>query len=421
MLCTRFQFADMIFIFYILAAALIFLSYKSFRGGVSYLNYFKSELAKPCSEFTPFASIIAPCKGLDADLDENLSALFRQDYPKYEVIFVVDYENDKAVSVIRGLILRNNTETTTNVKNSFFAKLVIADKAYNSGQKVENLREAVLHLHGETKVIALVDSDARPAEDWLRNLVAPLEDARVGAATGYRWFISNKLNFASELLSVWNASIASALGKNTDSNFCWGGSMAIRRDVFETLNIREKWRGTLSDDFTVTRALNEASMPIYFVPQALTASIEDCSFRELLEFTTRQIKITRFYAPKLWLMSFVGSGLFNLVLVWSVLIVIFSRRNDATVCAAIITLSLVSLFSVGKAFLRLKAIKLVLRDYKPDLNRQYWAQNTLWVLAQALFFYNSLAALLSRRMTWRGITYDMISPNKTTIIRGKDA
>ncbi|MDQ3491235.1 MAG: glycosyltransferase, partial [Acidobacteriota bacterium] len=253
----------MIFIFYILAAALIFLSYKSFRGGVSYLNYFKSELAKPCSEFTPFASIIAPCKGLDADLDENLSALFRQDYPKYEVIFVVDYENDKAVSVIRGLILRNNTETTTNVKNSFFAKLVIADKAYNSGQKVENLREAVLHLHGETKVIALVDSDARPAEDWLRNLVAPLEDARVGAATGYRWFISNKLNFASELLSVWNASIASALGKNTDSNFCWGGSMAIRRDVFETLNIREKWRGTLSDDFTVTRALNEASMPIY--------------------------------------------------------------------------------------------------------------------------------------------------------------
>ncbi len=421
MLCTRFQFADMIFIFYILAAALIFLSYKSFRGGVSYLNYFKSELAKPCSEFTPFASIIAPCKGLDADLDENLSALFRQDYPKYEVIFVVDYENDKAVSVIRGLILRNNTETTTNVKNSFFAKLVIADKAYNSGQKVENLREAVLHLHGETKVIALVDSDARPAEDWLRNLVAPLEDARVGAATGYRWFISNKLNFASELLSVWNASIASALGKNTDSNFCWGGSMAIRRDVFETLNIREKWRGTLSDDFTVTRALNEASMPIYFVPQALTASIEDCSFRELLEFTTRQIKITRFYAPKLWLMSFVGSGLFNLVLVWSVLIVIFSRRNDATVCAAIITLSLVSLFSVGKAFLRLKAIKLVLRDYKPDLNRQYWAQNTLWVLAQALFFYNSLAALLSRRMTWRGITYDMISPNKTKIIRGKDA
>ncbi|MDQ3220228.1 MAG: glycosyltransferase, partial [Acidobacteriota bacterium] len=383
--------------------------------------YFKSELAKPCSEFTPFASIIAPCKGLDADLDENLSALFRQDYPKYEVIFVVDYENDKAVSVIRGLILRNNTETTTNVKNSFFAKLVIADKAYNSGQKVENLREAVLHLHGETKVIALVDSDARPAEDWLRNLVAPLEDARVGAATGYRWFISNKLNFASELLSVWNASIASALGKNTDSNFCWGGSMAIRRDVFETLNIREKWRGTLSDDFTVTRALNEASMPIYFVPQALTASIEDCSFRELLEFTTRQIKITRFYAPKLWLMSFVGSGLFNLVLVWSVLIVIFSRRNDATVCAAIITLSLVSLFSVGKAFLRLKAIKLVLRDYKPDLNRQYWAQNTLWVLAQALFFYNSLAALLSRRMTWRGITYDMISPNKTKIIRGKDA
>jgi len=437
----------MIFIFYILAAALIFLSYKSFRGGVSYLNYFKSELAKPCSEFTPFASIIAPCKGLDEDLDENLSALFRQDYTNYEVIFVVDDENDDALGVIRDLIKLHNPETQkprTNLntdksneqpalilsssasqrlcgENSVSVKLVIAGKASGSSQKVENLREAVLHVSNDTKAFVFVDSDVKPDNAWLRNLVAPLKNENVGAATGYRWFISKKPTFASELRSVWNASIASALGANTKSNFCWGGSMAIRRDVFETLNIREKWSGTLSDDFTVTRALNEASMPIYFVPQALTPSIEDCSFPKLLEFTTRQIKITRFYAPKLWLMSFVGSGLFNLVLVWSVLIVIFSRRNDATVCAAIITLSLVSLFSVGKAFLRLKAIKLVLRDYKPDLNRQYWAQNTLWVLAQALFFYNSLAALLSRRMTWRGITYDMISPNKTKIIRGKDA
>ena len=29
--------------------------------------------------------------------------------------------------------------------------------------------------------------------------------------------------------------------------------MAIRRDVFENINMREKWRGTLSDDFAVTQ------------------------------------------------------------------------------------------------------------------------------------------------------------------------
>ena len=80
----------MIFIFYILAATLIYFSYRSFRGGVNYLNYFKHELARPPSDFMPFTTVIVPCKGLDQGLSENLEALLVQDYPNYEVIFVVD-------------------------------------------------------------------------------------------------------------------------------------------------------------------------------------------------------------------------------------------------------------------------------------------------------------------------------------------
>ena len=87
-------------LFYILAILLIFLSYKSFRGGVDYLDYFKSELVKPRSEFMPFASIIVPCKGLDDGLRENLSVLLEQEYPDYEVIFVVDDRNDAAAPII---------------------------------------------------------------------------------------------------------------------------------------------------------------------------------------------------------------------------------------------------------------------------------------------------------------------------------
>ena len=299
----------MIFIFYILAALLLFLSYKSFRGGIAYLNFFKSELAKSRSGFTPFASIIVPCRGIDNELEINLSRLFRQDYPAYEVIFVVDDEADAAVPVIEDV-------SREAAKDAVTTKLVIAAKANESSQKVENLREAASHVSDNSRVFVFVDSDARPGENWLRNLVAPLQDETIGAATGYRWFFSQQQTFASEMRAVWNASIASALGPNTKTNFCWGGSMAIRRDVFEKLGILEKWRGTLSDDFTVTRAMNEANLPIYFVPQALIASIESCTFAGLLEFTTRQMKITRVYASKLWVMSFFGSGLFNLVLVW---------------------------------------------------------------------------------------------------------
>lgn len=396
----------MIFVFYFFAVVLIWLSFKSFRGGIAYLRFFKSELAKPRSEFTPFVTVIVPCRGLDEGLEQNLAALFDQDYPDYEVIFVVDDREDPAAAVIENISREN-----ANLKT----KLIVADKTIESSQKVENLREAVLHIADGSKVLVFVDSDARPAKDWLASLVAPLEDEQIGGTTGYRWFISPTPSFASEMRAAWNASIASALGPDTGSNFCWGGSMAIRRGVFEKLEIREKWRGTLSDDFAVSRAIKEAGLTIYFVPRALTASVESCSLRELFEFTTRQMKITRVYSPDLWKLSFFGSSVFIVTLVWAVLLLTNSSSGQLRFWAGVMTLASVSLFSFGKSWLRLIAVRLIFPQYKAELGKQFWPQNTLWLLTPALFLYNSIAAGLSRRMKWRGIVYEMISATETRI------
>lgn len=398
----------MIFIFYIFAAVLVFFSYQSFRGGIFYLEYFKKELAKPKSAFTPFCSIIAPCRGLDEDLEANLSALFRQDFPRYEVIFVVDDEKDGSLEIIK--------EVTREGAKYAKSKFIVAGKATISAQKVHNLREAVLQVSDESEVFVFVDSDARPARNWLRDLIAPLEDKNIGCASGYRWFISKNISFASELRSVWNASIASALGANLQNNFVWGGSMAMQRETFENLQIREKWRGVLSDDFAVTRAMKAANLPIYFVPQALTASVENCSLRELFEFTTRQMKITRVYAQTLWIKAFIGAFIFNLVMVWAVFLVIFVAKNEFSFWFAFLTFALVSVFSIGKAWLRLKAVKLILKDYESDLKTQFWMQNTLWIFSPALFFYNCFCALISRKIVWRGISYQLDSPKQTSIL-----
>jgi len=400
----------MTYLFYIFAALLIYLSYRSFRGGIDYLKYFKQELGKPRSAFEPFVTVFAPCRGVDEGMQENFDALLGQDFPDFEIVFIVDEADDPAAVAIESAW----REAVRHVK------LVVAPKASNSSQKVENLREGVLHADPRSEVFVFADSDARAAKDWLRNLVAPLAEENVGAATGYRWFISKHETLASEIRNMWNASIASALGANRKTNFCWGGSTAIRRDVFERLNIRDKWRGTLSDDFTVTRAMNEAGLDIYFVPHALTPSIEDCSIRELFEFTTRQMKITRVYAPKLWLLSFFGSGVFCLVMLSALFITILSSKNDLPVVIAMFTLVVVTFFSIGKSWLRMKAVELVLPRYIGKLRRQILPQLTLWALAPALFFYNSFAAWLSRRVTWRGTTYEIISHRETHVIHGND-
>jgi cellulose synthase/poly-beta-1,6-N-acetylglucosamine synthase-like glycosyltransferase len=76
-----------------------------------------------------------------------------------------------------------------------------------------------LEVSAESEVFVFVDSDARPGADWLRNLIAPLQDKTIGCATGYRWFVPQRGGFSTALRSVWNASIASHLGANRRAIF----------------------------------------------------------------------------------------------------------------------------------------------------------------------------------------------------------
>lgn len=396
----------MIYVFYFFAAVLVFLGYKSLRGGINYLAFFRRELARPDSIYTPFCSVIVPCRGLDADLSENLAALFRQkNYPRYEIVLVVDDERDEAVEVIKKFLRREEGAS---------AKLVIAGKAENESQKVHNLRQAVTEVSARSEAFVFVDSDARPSADWLRNLIAPLENKAVGCATGYRWFIQKRGGFAAHLRAVWNASVASALGANQKSNFCWGGSTAIRRDVFERLEMREYWRGTLSDDFAVTRRMNEAHLPICFVPQCLTATVEDCTLAELLEFSTRQMKITRTYAAHLWKASLLGALLFTAVF-WTGIALLFFLTGVHFRLTLAFTLTIYAL-GCGKSYLRLKAVKIILKDYEAQLNNQLLPHLTLWTITPLLYFYNCVCALLSRKIVWRGIEYRLQSATETEIL-----
>lgn len=397
-------------IFYFFAALLLLQAFISLRGGVRYLRYFQRELSAPASDFTPFVSIIVPCRGLDQNLHENLAALCGQSYPVYEIIFAVDSSDDPALKVIEGVRSRGGNKLFN------LTRVVVAGKAVDCGQKVHNLIAAVREADARSEVFVFVDSDARPQRDWLRSLVAPLADESIGAATGYRWFIPSR-GLASRLRVVWNASIASALGENSRGNFCWGGSTAIRRETFTRLDMLEQWRGTLSDDFALTRSLQNARLPVYFVPRCLTASHEDCNSRELLEFTTRQLKITRVYAPRLWQIVLVSNFLFVAVFYGGLALALSRFWRGLPFVLPLALVIAIFLLGSAKALLRLRAVALA---FGPE--QKIWRVGTLgahiflWPFASALFLYNALAALSSRRINWRGISYELKSPSETVII-----
>src|SRR5205085_6190804 len=143
-------------VFYFFAALLIIQAIISLRGGAHYLSYIQRETARDRQDFTPYASIIAPCRGLDQGLRENLAALFRQNYPAYEIIFVTDSEYDPALAVIEEL--RRKFSATAHVAT----QVIFAGEAIESGQKVHNLRVAVTKINPKSDVFVFVDSDARP-------------------------------------------------------------------------------------------------------------------------------------------------------------------------------------------------------------------------------------------------------------------
>jgi cellulose synthase/poly-beta-1,6-N-acetylglucosamine synthase-like glycosyltransferase len=349
---------------------------------------------------------------LDQGLKDNIEALFRQDYPAYEIIFVTDSADDSSLAVIEEMRRAMRDAGMTQA-----ARVVIAGQATESGQKVHNLLAAVREVNSSSEVLVFVDSDARPQRDWLRSLIAPLVDERLGAATGYRWFISPGGGLASQLRSVWNASIASALGPNSEKNFCWGGSTAIRCETFARVNMMERWRGTLSDDFALMRALRDEKLPIRFVPACLVASLEDCDFRELLEFTTRQLKITRVYAPHFWRSVLFGSILFTTGFFGGLLLTVARAALGLSYALPLILLSLVFLLGACKSALRLRAVKLPLALYHHELKKSATAHLLLWPLTVLIYLYNALAAALSRRIEWRGTTYELKSPTETVIIK----
>jgi ceramide glucosyltransferase len=182
------------------------------------------------------------------------------------------------------------------------------------------------------------------------------------------------------------------------------------------LGIKERWRGSVSDDFTMTRVLQEARLPIHFVPACLVPSLDQCTLGELLEFTNRQLKITRVYAPHLWKPVLIGSLLFCAVFFGGIALVTVRGILGLSYMTPLLMVLLIYVLGAAKAGIRLRAVSMALTDYQEQLIKSLPAHLFLWPIASALFLVNAIAAGWSRRINWRGIIYDLKSPTEAVII-----
>jgi cellulose synthase/poly-beta-1,6-N-acetylglucosamine synthase-like glycosyltransferase len=372
----------------------------SIRASLRYRGYVRKVSAAAGRERgsgvePPEVLLIVPCCGAEEGLEQNLESLLTQSYPRYRVRFSVESRSDEAVPIIERLIERHPG----------MADLVIAGPASRRSQKVQNLL-AALEDRGAIDVLAFADSDGRPEADWLSKLVAPLESTGVGVASSYRFYLPEPRTFSTLLRSVWNASVLTLLGDH-DSNFAWGGAMAIRAEVFERIGVVEAWKGTLSDDYALTHTVRSAGLEVVFVPGALVESRGNVGFLELCSWCARQIQITRVYWPSLFRVA-AATNVF-----YCAFLVLAPLEGSA---AATILFGLVLLGSFWSGWIRARAISDLVPRWRSEIRRNLWAYALLVPVGSLLTVQGVLRAIASRRVTWRGKVYEMTSPEETSIV-----
>ncbi|HWL92419.1 MAG TPA: glycosyltransferase family 2 protein [Phycisphaerae bacterium] len=358
--------------------------------------------------YQPKVAVIMPCKGVDEKLKHTVEMLGRQRFRDYEVIFAFESDTDAAYSAV--------SEWTRDWARPH--RLVVAGLASQRSQKIHNLLAALDQISADREVLVFVDSDAEPAENWIGYLVAPLKDEAIGATTGYRWYRATG-GIAAGVRSTWNAGTTVKL-HDEHLSFCWGGSTAMRRARFESLDMRRYWDRALSDDLQMTRAIREAGLLVHFVPQALVVSSDRTTLREFWSFAHRQIVISRICVPHLWrwglvyCLGFLVGGTAAAVVAITGLL---GWHDSATAMwLGMAGWAVILVLAGARAVIRQFSLRLVLAPFLTWRDFCWDVFGTI-TFAGAMHSHLLVSSMFTRRFVWRNVEYEMISPDETRIVR----
>ncbi len=397
-------------IFLILGVLLVAQCVWSLFDGIRFLKRVRKRRSSPLGSYVPPVSLMIPCKGLEAEFDANLARFLNQDYPDYQIVFSVASADDVAY---RRLKERLEGKAGSHGIGKPRTSLVVAGEPEGKGEKVNNLLRGIEMSDQSAQVFVFADIDATPSRDWLRSLVAPLENSDVIVSSGYRWYLPGE-GFASRMRAAWDTSIATMLGDHKH-NFAWGGSMAIRAADFRNLRIAERyWANTVSDDLALTRAIRDAGRKIEFEPRCLVASREESSLWEFFRWSTRQIILARIYSARIWMLGFAASLFHCGTFTWGLVMLAMPRATASQRAVVATILLVVLLLGAGKGYIRtIVARELFAKEVSSRLSC-YWQLSPFisWIMLA-----DFLTSIFTRRIEWRGTVYELVSPDQVRILK----
>jgi ceramide glucosyltransferase len=367
------------FILVAMGMVLLALTLLIFAGGRP-LRAAVADLAGPW----PRVAVLVPVTGAAPGLEERLRRLLQQDYPDYQVVFTTRDAADPATAVIGALL-----------PNFPGARHVLAGPARNCGQKNYNLLAAVKLVGQAPEILVFCDSNQEAPATWLRELVAPIVRGEAQVSSGFHHVMAREPGIA-----VWGRAVtvlALYLTKGFRRlNQPWGGATAIRRRLFDSLDVAQLWAENIVDDVSLAARLVRAGLPVGIPPGAsLLTPVNQETPAGWRDWLIRQWLYLKFCMPLTWL---AGGLVVHLVLALMVL---------AGVRLLLLPLGLVSggpalagaLFLAGLTWLGL-----AMRSYHPQPGpTAKWLPAFFAAVGMASWCH--LKTLLTMEMQWRGMVY----------------
>jgi ceramide glucosyltransferase len=195
----------------------------------------------PASNFTPPVSILKPIHGLDRETYENYASFCDQEYPEFEIIFCVGDERDLAIPVIEKLIADFPQRSI---------RLRVGSEPIGASDKVNKLCRMVREARHDIVIVS--DSDVRVEQGFIRAVVTPFSDPKVGGVTClYRGLTDG--GFAADLEALGNSAdfapgvlVARYLG---ELDFMLGAVMATTKKHLAEIGGFESLADYFCDDY----------------------------------------------------------------------------------------------------------------------------------------------------------------------------
>ena len=243
---------------------------------------------RPDTNFTPPISCLKPIKGLDIEAYENYSSFCRQDYPEYEILFCAD-PDDPAFPLVEKLI-REFPERKIRLLSG-------------SGRNAINDKVArLVRLTAEAKydIFVITDGDVRVGPEYLRTVVSPLRDPKVGAATCL--YVSTKeTNLVEELQSIGMISdffASTMVAWNLDGiKFTFGQTIVTRRESVQAYGGYTVIENRPADDVYAGRLVAEQGYEVKLLPYVVQSVADFHSFKDLLHKRIRWMTVQRLMRP----------------------------------------------------------------------------------------------------------------------------